>query len=155
MSYQWTTWSTGDIFVIKDMHSCYISAKLKKDQTTESVILAHKSCFCSYGFCHQVRSDEGGKFISTFTEELDKLGIEHMLTSSCNSQSKSLVRSSTRGGEEDRPDGACWDSNSHIQSASTSSAHKRFLKRSPKTLLPSTMDAAKYHGCCQVPWWMQ
>ena len=86
LSVDFMQYGSQDILVIKDKHSGYISAKLTKDKSTQRAISAIKAWFYDYGFCNQVWTDGGPTFTSSFSEELGKMGIKHVLTSSYNPQ---------------------------------------------------------------------
>ena len=152
ISVDFMSYGTQSILVIKDRQTGYIAAKLCKDKTTRSALEALKMWFYSYGFSNTVRSDGGPCFKDTFTNELDKLGIKHTLSSAHNPQSnggaervcKSIreVLNKRGGHRTDQMELSelCFKVNSHIQPGGRGSAHERFHKRCPKTLLPGTME---------------
>ena len=43
--------------------------------------------FHNYGFCHILRSNDGGSFRTSFTEEMHRLGVKHLKASAYNSSS--------------------------------------------------------------------
>ena len=113
--------------------------------------------FYTYDFSSTVRSDGGPCFKETFTNELDKLVVKHILSSAHNPQSnggaervcKSIreVLDKRGGHRTDQLELSelCFKVNSHIKPGGRGSAHKRFYKRCPKTLLPGTMQNQVEH----------
>ena len=87
ISCDFMSYGSQSILVIKDRQSGFIAAKLTKDKTTQAAIEALKTWFFNYGFASIVRSDEGPAFRDAFSQELDKLGVKHVLSSSFNPQS--------------------------------------------------------------------
>ena len=79
------------ILVIKYCQSGYIAARLCKDKTTKAAVEALKTWFYSYGFASIVRSDGGPAFKEAFSQELDKLGVKHVLSCSNNPQSNGVA----------------------------------------------------------------
>ena len=75
--------------VIQDRSNGYISAVLCKDQSTAEFVKALITWFHRYGFCHCqiLRSDDGGSFRTSFTEEMTRLGVKHVKSSAYNSSS--------------------------------------------------------------------
>ena len=134
------------ILVIKDRQSGFIAAKLTKDKTTKEAIEALKTCFFNYGFASVVRSDGGPSFRDAFAQELDKLGVKHVLSISFNPQSNGgaerVVRSlrevlekrGVRKTTQLEISEICFKVNSISQPSGRGSAAERFLKRRPKTL---------------------
>ena len=87
ISLDFAVYNKQDITVIKDRSTGYISAVLCKDQSTAESVKALMTWFHSYGFCHILRSDNGGSFRTSFTEEMNKLGVKHVKASAYNSSS--------------------------------------------------------------------
>ena len=116
-----------------------------------------KLFFYSYGFANCVRSDGGPCFRDAFSQEMDKLGVKHTLSSAHNPQSNGgaeRVCKSIREVLEKRGSHKtsqlelselCFKVNSHIQPGGRGSAQERFHRRSPKTLLPGTMQSFVEH----------
>ena len=154
-----TTMSFGSqsILVIKDRMSGFIAAKLTKDKSTKEAIEALKTWFNSYGFASVVRSDGGPSFRESFSEELDRMGVKHVLSSSYYPQSNGgaerVVRSfcevlekrGQRRTSQLELSEICFRVNCITQPSGRGSAAERFLKRRPKTLLPGSMEAHVDH----------
>ena len=87
ISCDFMSYGAQSILVIKDRQSGFIAAKLTKDKTTQAAIEALKTWFFNYGFASIVRSDGGPAFRDAFSQELDKHGVKHVLSSSFNTQS--------------------------------------------------------------------
>ena len=112
----------------------------------------------SYGFGSTVRSNGGPCFKETFTNELDKLGVKHILSSAHNPQSnggaervcKSIreVLDKRGGHRTDQLELSelCFKVNSHIQPGGICSAHERFHRMSQNT--PPRSNNAKP---CRTP----
>ena len=83
------SYGTQSILIIKDRQTGYIAAKLCRDNKTKSALEALKMWLYSYGFSSTVRSNGGPCFKETFTNELDKLGVKHILSNAHNPQSQS------------------------------------------------------------------
>ena len=81
------SYGTQSVLVIKDRQTGYIAAKLCKDKSTKFAVEALRIWFYTYGFCSILRSDGGPCFKDTFINEMDKLGVKHVLSSSYNPQS--------------------------------------------------------------------
>ena len=108
--------------------------------------------FFNYGFASVVRSDGGPSFRDAFAQELDKLGMKHVLSSSFNPKSNGgaerVVRSlrevlekrGVRKTTQLEISEICFKVNSISQPSGKGSAAERFLKRRPKTLLPASME---------------
>ena len=64
-----------------------MGAVLTKDQLSAESVKAMMSWFHTYGFFHVLKSTDGGSFRTTFTEEMDRLGVEHDKSSAYNSAS--------------------------------------------------------------------
>ena len=75
------------MLVIKDKISGYMSGRLCKNQTSQSAYGTLLPWFYSYGIPQEVFSDGGSSFRDSFTRKLEKLGINHTLTSQYNRQS--------------------------------------------------------------------
>ena len=73
--------------VLKDRHPGYIAAKLCKDKTTASAVMALRQWFYRYGFDNVLRTDGGPAFKESFTKEMDMMGVKDVLSSSYNPQS--------------------------------------------------------------------
>ena len=157
ISTDFMSYGTQSILVIKDKQTGYIAAKLCRDKTTKSALEALKMWFYSYGFSSTVRSDGGPCFKETFSHELDKMGVKHVLSSAHNPQSnggaervcKSIreVLDKRGGNRTDQLELSelCFKVNAYIQPGGRGSAHERFHRRCPKTLLPGTMkDHVEY-----------
>ena len=87
ISCDFMSFGVQSILVIKNRQSGFIAAKLTKDKTTQAAIEALKTWIFNYGFASIVRSDGGPSFRDAFAQELDKLGVKHVLSSSFNPQS--------------------------------------------------------------------
>ena len=87
ISCEYMSFGAQSILVMKDRMSGFIAAKLTKDKSPREAIDALKTWFYSYGFSSVVRSDGGPSFRESFSEELDKMGVKHILSSSYNPQS--------------------------------------------------------------------
>ena len=87
ISCDYMSYGSQSILVIKDRMSGFIAAKLTKDKSTREAIEALKTWFYNYGFSSVVRTDRGPSFRESFSEELDKMGVKHVLSSSYNPQS--------------------------------------------------------------------
>ena len=99
-----------------------------------------------------MRSDGGPCYRESFTTEMDKLGVKHVLSSAHNPQSNGAaerVCKSIREVLDKRGVNSttqlelselCFKVNSHVQPGGRGSAHERFHKRCPKSLLPGTMQ---------------
>ena len=85
ISIDFAVYKNQDIMVIKIRSTGYISAVLCKDQKAAESVKALMTCFHSYGFCHILRSDYGGSFRGSFTEEMSRLGVKHVKASAYNS----------------------------------------------------------------------
>ena len=152
ISCDFMSYGSQSILVIKDRQSGFIAAKLCKDKTTKTAIEALKTWFYSFGFASVVRSDGGPTFKEAFSQELDKLGVKHVLSSSFNPQSNGaaerVVRSlrevlEKRGVKKTTQleiSEICFKVNSISQPSERGSAAERFLKRRPKTLHPASME---------------
>ena len=157
ISTDFMSYGAQDVLVIKDRATGYIAAKLCKDKTTKSAIEGLKLFFFAYGFANCIRSDGGPCFKDAFSQELDKLGVKHTLSSAYNPQSnggaervcKSIREVlNKRGGHRTTQvelSELCFKVNSHIQPGGKGSAHERFHRRSPKTLLPGSMQSVVEH----------
>ena len=77
ISMDYAVYNNQDIMVIKDRSTGYIAAVLCRDQSKAESVKALMTWFYSYRFCHILRSDDGG-----FTEEMTRLGVKHVKSSS-------------------------------------------------------------------------
>ena len=137
--------------------SGFVAAKLTKDKTTREAVDALKTWMFNYGFCSTVRTDGGPSFRDAFSEEMEKLGVRHTLSSSYNPQSNGgaerVVRSlrevlDKRGGKKTSQmelSEICFKVNCITQPSGQGSASERFLKRKPKSLLPASMEEVVDH----------
>ena len=153
ISCDFMSFGAQSILVIKDRMSGFIAAKLTKDKSTKEAIDALKTWFYSYGFASVVRSDGGPSFRESFSEELDKMGVKHILSSSYNPQSNGgaerVVRSlrevlekrGQRRTTQSELSEITFKVNYITQPSGRGSAAERFLKRKPKSLLPGSMEA--------------
>ena len=106
----------------------------------------------SHGFCHVLRSHDGGSFRANFTEQMKELGVDHVKSSPYNSPSnggaeqtvqsiKSFLRKENiQKVTQELLHKICFKVNNHVQDALTDSAAERFLRRKPKTLLPNSIE---------------
>ena len=96
------------------------------------------SWFHTYGFCHILRIDDGGRFRANFTEPMKELGVEHVKSSAYNSPSndgaertvqsiKSFLRKENiQKVTQELLQTICFKVNNHVQDTLTGSAAERF-----------------------------
>ena len=107
--------------------------------------------FQSYGFCHILRSDDGGSFRTSFTEEMNRLGVKHVKASAYNSSSNGGAERVVRSIKEylrkeniqkvtqELLQKLTFQVNNHVQNGRTCTVAERFLRRKAKSLLPNSM----------------
>ena len=108
--------------------------------------------FHNYGFCHILRSNDGGSFRTSFTEEMHRLGVKHVKASAYNSSSNGgaerVVRSiklylrkkNIQKVTQELLQKLTFQVNNHIQNGKTGSVAERFLRREPKSMPPNSME---------------
>ena len=156
LSVDYCVYGGRNILVIKDRASGLFWAKLTKDQTTDSAMKGIIEWCHRNGIPHEIRSDGGGTFRKRFSQELEKLGVIHKLTSPYNSSSNGgsersvralkhvLHRDMVKTVTQEILDKICFLSNSHIQE-NCGSAMMRFHGRSPRTYLPNSIERLVEH----------
>ena len=99
-----------------------------------------------------LRSDDGGSFRASFTEEMSKLGVKHVKSSAYNSASNGgaertvhsikefLRKENIKKVTQELLQELTFKVNNHVQNEKTGSAAERFFRRKPKNMLPNTME---------------
>ena len=135
--------------IIKDRMTGFLSVKQTKNQTVAEAIKYTHEFIYTYGLPHKVRTDGGPAFRMAFTDWLRGHSIEHVKSSAYNPQSNGLAERGVRsikdvlkkrpGTSRQQLKEIVFNINEHIQ-PNCGSASQRFLKRSPRSCLPNSIE---------------